>query len=180
MSTAGKNRAQLAQELYELQLDGSEEEVARKITAVISHLPAAEAMAVMELVTAMRVEAVAAVEADLEQFRLAGSVFDGLEDRRGLTLKQAAEIKAAQGDAVAIALLKKWNSREHRLGLALLKAATEAHPDWVVESRGYRFVGQGEPQESNALIEWFQTTHPKQAKAVEAAIGPDADDESKQ
>jgi hypothetical protein len=72
-----------------------------------------------------------------------------------MTLRQAAEIKAAQGDAVAIALLAQFSSREHRLGLALLHAAAEAHPDWLVEDRGYRFVGKGEPQESNALIEWF-------------------------
>lgn len=114
-------------------------------------------------------EEVAAEQRALDQMQLAGTVFDGLENQ-GLTLGQAATIKAAQGDAVAIALLAKLNSRPCRLGTALFEAAAEAHPGWERVDRGYRWMGVGEPPTVNATIDWFQMTHPGEAAAIELAI----------
>jgi hypothetical protein len=105
-----------------------------------------------------------------ESIKRVGSVFDGLEGQ-GLTLRQAAEIKAAQGDPIAISLLAKVNSREWRLGGALWRAACEAHPDWEAVGDGsFRFTGKDQPQEPDELVDWFQLTHPRKARAVEAAI----------
>jgi hypothetical protein len=166
-----KNRAQLAQEIDDIICsDDSDEEKERKRDAILGPLNYNEVVAVFALVDEMHRERVAKTERERKSLKLAASLFNGLEDRKGLTLGEAAEIKAAQGDPIAISLLKKLNSRDAQLFWALLNAAAEAHPEWLVKEDGVlRFIGQGEPQ-PNALIEWFQMMHPKQAKLIEAAI----------
>jgi hypothetical protein len=102
------------------------------------------------------------------------SIFDGLEDR-GLTLTEAAKIKAAQGDPMAISLLKHLNSRTYRLHVALLRAATSKRPDlWKPHDKGIAWLGKGEPPDDYVLIDEFQMKYPAEARAIEAAI--DADD----
>jgi hypothetical protein len=48
----------------------------------------------------------------------------------GSALGEAAAIKAAQGDALALAVLAQINSPRYRLKLALIDAGIELHPGW--------------------------------------------------
>jgi hypothetical protein len=141
-----KNRAQLAQELFELKFDGGAGDNWRKINAVISHLSRKEAQAVLELASTMRRERLGEPEyVDFERMNLA-------------TLAELAELC----------------SPAHQFDHALLHAAYEAHPDWLFGEYygydGYFFVGKGKEQESATLIEWYKTTYPEQATAIKAGI----------
>ena len=87
------------------------------------------------------------------------------------TLLDAAETKAAEGDGVAIALLADFNSDVMRLAKALTKAAAEAHPGWKLISDGSikRTSAQG-PDTPDALVDWFQMTHPREASEIEMRV----------
>jgi hypothetical protein len=177
-----KNRAKLAQELFELELtDDDEEENNRRMDAILGDLTEREAEAVWDLVEAMQAEREAEYKAKAEHSKRMQKLFEGLPNAKDLTTMQAAEIKAAQGDAFAIKILRWFNSRDHRLYIALFRAAVDAHPDWInVEGKGARFIGKDDEMQSadalgDALIDWFQMNHPKRAKEIEASIdeGPD-------
>jgi hypothetical protein len=100
---------------------------------------------------------------------LAGSIFEGLPD--GTTLAEAAKIKAAQGDPVALSYQAHANSSEYRIQCALWEAAVDAHPDWKKHNnRSYRWKGQGEAPSTDSMVDWFQLNHPAQAREIERAI----------
>lgn len=99
-----------------------------------------------------------------------GTIFDGLPE--GTTLQEAAEIKARGGDPLAIAWLAHQNSRASRLYHALFDAAVDTHPDWQRTAPGH-YKKTGSPLregDDHRLIDWFQTNHPREARAIEDAI----------
>ncbi|KWV50481.1 hypothetical protein AS156_14240 [Bradyrhizobium macuxiense] len=99
-----------------------------------------------------------------------GELLDGMP--KGTTVRQAAEIKAKRGDQLAIAFLAHINSPEVRIGEALWRAACEADPRWSKRGEGaYAWKGKGEPPSGEMMIEWFQTTHPTEARRIEAEVG---------
>jgi hypothetical protein len=56
------------------------------------------------------------------------------------------------------------DSREHRVIEALFDAAVDRRPGWrLVKERRYA-------PESRKLVEWFQTTHPHEARKIEDSI----------
>ncbi|ODM79934.1 hypothetical protein A6452_24260 [Bradyrhizobium elkanii] len=89
---------------------------------------------------------------------------------KGTTLRQAAEIKAKRGDPLAIAFLEEINSPVVRIGEALWRAACEADPRWSRIGAGFKWNGEGQPPSGAAMIEWFQMTHPTEARRIEAEI----------
>ena len=104
--------------------------------------------------------------ANLEQV---GALFSDMPE--GVTLLDAAEIKAAEGDAVAIALLADFNSDAMRLSVALTSAAAEAHQGWKLNSDGSikRTSDEG-PYTPEALADWFQMNHPREARDIEQRV----------
>jgi hypothetical protein len=99
-------------------------------------------------------------------------IFAGLS--RDITFPEACKIKAA-GDGPDAVLARKWLTRmsscEWRLGEALSDAAHAAHPDFVQEAgRVWHYTGAGKMPNEEDLIEWFQLTHPREAKRIENEI----------
>ena len=97
-----------------------------------------------------------------------GRILSGLPE--GTTIEEACAIKAARGDAGARQLLARLNSREWRLGDALLKAAFDEHPSWVRIGEGVVLRLDPDAPEDDELIEWFQKNYPHQARAIERSI----------
>ncbi len=93
-------------------------------------------------------------------------LLDGMP--KGTTLGQAAEIKARLGDPLAMAFLADINSSQVRIGEALWRAACEADPRWSKNGNGFKWKGEGEPPTGETMIEWFQMTHPGEARRIEA------------
>lgn len=85
------------------------------------------------------------------------------------TFAEACQIKAKQGNALAQRYADYFNSREYRVLQALGDAAADAHPGWKREEKGHYEKDGGAP-EGNELIEWFQKTHSREARAIEDAI----------
>jgi len=56
------------------------------------------------------------------------------------------------------------DSREHRVFEALFDAAVNLHAGWRLEKER-RYAPQ-----SHELVEWFQTTHPHEARNIEDSI----------
>jgi hypothetical protein len=98
-------------------------------------------------------------------------IFAGLS--RNITFHEACKVKAA-GDGPDAVLARKWlsrmESREWRLGEALGDAAHAAHPDFRREGRAWHYTGAGKMPNEQDLIEWFQLTHPREAKRIENDI----------
>src|SRR5258708_5383464 len=100
---------------------------------------------------------------------LVGSIFDGLPE--GTTFGEAVNIKAAQGDPIALSYQDHTNGLEYRTRCALWQAAVEAHPDWnTPDNRRYRWTGQGDAPSTDVMIDWFQTNHAAEARAIERAM----------
>ena len=97
-------------------------------------------------------------------------LFDGMSE--DVTVSQAVEIKAKQGNPLAIAILEQLNSVEYRRYHALWQAACEADPRWTKTDRGHLLWrgASGKAPSCDAMIEWFQTTHPREARRIEADI----------
>ena len=86
----------------------------------------------------------------------------------GMTLLEAAKTKAAGGDAAVIAILSNFNSDATRLSVALTSAAAEAHPGWKLNPDGsIKRTSDDGPDTPDALVDWFQLTHPRQARDIE-------------
>ena len=141
------------------------------IDAVLGNCDREMFEAVSALVGAEMRERIEQGTQQIEQDAAIAKIFEGhpLE----ITLQEAAEIEAAAGNDIALALLEQFGSRKQRVFDALFEAAVDAHPDWRRDSPGHYSNLTGAPLEDNAgteLVEWFQTNHPKQARAIEAAI----------
>jgi hypothetical protein len=111
----------------------------------------------------------AAEEADLEvqAWELLLPLFEGLPE--GTTLAEAVSIKAAQGDPIALSYQSHNKGRTSEV--ALWEAAVAIHPRWQNQERGYSWNGEGEPPSFVAMIDWFQTTYPREARAIEDLHG---------
>jgi len=87
-----------------------------------------------------------------------------------IPFEEACKIKAARGDRLAQSYLDRFNSRPYRVRVALTKAAVERHPGWLLVEEGvYRQLDPTAP-DIPELIDWFQTTFPREAKAIDAEI----------
>jgi hypothetical protein len=89
---------------------------------------------------------------------------------KGMTLGEAAKIKAAHGDPIALKFLAHDNSPAVRIQSALVRAAYDAHPLFSREARGNRWNGEGEAPSETAMIDWFQKNHPAEARRIEKEI----------
>jgi hypothetical protein len=86
-------------------------------------------------------------------------------------MEEAIEIKARQGDPIALHWQASMNTREYRLIEALGEAAHLAHPEWMQTREGhFEWTGDGEMPSEDAMIDWFQMTHPTEARRIEAEI----------
>jgi hypothetical protein len=99
---------------------------------------------------------------EADQARAAAQLFDGLP--KGITFEEACRIKASRGNEIARRFLSIMNSREQRVIDALFDAAVDRRPGWRLgKKRHYS-------PESRKLVEWFQTTHPHEARKIEDSI----------
>jgi hypothetical protein len=131
----------------------------------------AEISDAMEQVGAALEEDIERGQRELQQFETLTALLEGLPD--GVTLREAAEIKAKQGNPVAIAFLKRENSLPSKLMKAFIDAAVDAHPDWSRSDRGYRYHGTDPAMKKDggeSLVDWFQKTHPLKAREVERQV----------
>jgi hypothetical protein len=98
-------------------------------------------------------------------------MFSGLPDREKLTTIQACNIKYRQGSELARKWLLELYGANHRLSEALNSAAVAAHPNWKKTKKGhYRRIDKSQPDNFDDLIDWFQRTHPLQAREVHKAV----------
>jgi hypothetical protein len=96
-------------------------------------------------------------------------IFEGLGE--AITLSEAIEIKAAQGDPIALRWQAGMNTRWYRLNDALSVAAHEAHPQFEeAPDQVWHWKGDGKMPSVEELIDWFQMTHPTEARRIEAEI----------
>jgi hypothetical protein len=94
-------------------------------------------------------------------------VYDGLD--REMPFEEAVEIKAAQGDPVALKWQAYFTSKYYRMGLALLDAAMAKHPLYEPHLKGgWQWLGEkDERHKEHVLIEWFQIAYPAEARKIE-------------
>jgi hypothetical protein len=87
----------------------------------------------------------------------------------GQTIGQKLRIMAARGDKRAQRILDSWNTRERRVSDALFEAAAAKHPDWRQDGNAWRYRGPTKPEDDPAaqVIDWFQRTHPREARRIE-------------
>lgn len=90
------------------------------------------------------------------------------------TFDEAVRIKAAEGDRWAIDYVKSVESPQSRIRSALLFAAFERHPDWMVVHEGLvEYIGKEEnPSQitEDMLIDWMQMTYPAEARQIEDSV----------
>jgi|SRR5581483_1981716 len=96
-------------------------------------------------------------------------IIDGLGE--AITLDEAIEIKAALGDLVALRWRAAMNTKQYRLLDALGEAAHKAHPHFKqTPDKIWHWNGNGDMPSEDAMIDWFQMTHPTEARRIEAEI----------
>ena len=88
------------------------------------------------------------------------------------TLAQAIAIKAQQGYPLALRWQRAMNGKDYRLSEALGDAAHNAHPQFeqTPDGSGWHWTGDGEMPSEEAMIDWFQLTHPAEALRIEREI----------
>jgi hypothetical protein len=106
---------------------------------------------------------------ELRQLHVAEEILSGLP--KETTFYEACRIEAAQGHALAKQALDHMDSRPARVFNALFDAAVDVHPGWkrLKKEGQYSKHDQSAP-EAHGLVEWFQTTYPHEARALEDAI----------
>jgi hypothetical protein len=100
---------------------------------------------------------------EAKQARAAAKLFEGLP--KGIIFDDACRMKAAEGNGVAQRHLAAMNSRTNRVFEALFSAAVDLCPAWPRFQKNALY-----PMECRKLVEWFQTTHPREARKVEDSI----------
>jgi hypothetical protein len=102
-------------------------------------------------------------------------IFAGLPTTIGL--EDACRLKAKREGREG-ELARKWlaemNSPAHLLATALEVRAMELHPSFGRDpgKQGtWCWTGSGPMLETDALLDWFQMTHPKEASRIEAQFG---------
>jgi hypothetical protein len=106
------------------------------------------------------------INSQLEAAEQACRMFDGAPGAR--TYGEACQIKAEQGDEFAKAQLAAWDDPASRPFMPLFFAAVEKHPGWETDGRAYWPSEDDAPQTPEALVDWFQMNHPRDAKRIEA------------
>ena len=86
-----------------------------------------------------------------------------------MTYQGALQKLSAQGDAEAIQRLHDLQSAERNVFMTLFEAAVKLHPAWESDAPGIFTCNeeQGGPPTAEALVDWFQSTHPLQALRIE-------------
>jgi hypothetical protein len=145
-------------------------EIARRLAQQFPGAPEYQIARAFEIAADEACEEVARLESEANILHVLELLLDGMSE--DITVSEAAEIKAKQGDPLAIAILEKLNSLEYRRYHALWQAACEADPRWTKTDRGHLlWRGEnGKGPSGDAMIEWFQTTHPREARRIEAEI----------
>ena len=96
-------------------------------------------------------------------------ILEGLGKK--ISISEAVEIKAAQGDPIALRWQKAMGSKSYRLLEALGEAAHRAHPHFEqTPDHVWHWTGDGDMPSEDAMIDWFQMTHPTEARRIEAEI----------
>jgi hypothetical protein len=114
-------------------------------------------------------------EADAEYRRATREIDEALYLLHGLpantTIEEAVEIKAAQGDPIALQWRAIMSTRKYRVEEALEQAAYQAHPEWKETPDGhFEWKGDSAMPSEAAMIDWFQMTHPTEARRIEVEI----------
>jgi hypothetical protein len=106
---------------------------------------------------------------DQREIEEALHIIDGLGET--VTLDEAIEIKAAQGDLIALRWQAAMHTRQYRINEALGEGAHQAHPQFKqTPDHVWHWTGDGDMPSENAMIDWFQMTHPAEARQIEAEI----------
>lgn len=114
-------------------------------------------------------EAILKLEAEKVQIDLSAEL--GERFPQAATLGEAVEIGVACDDPIALAFHAVWSTDEYRVREALELAALRAHPRWTEGEEGnFKWTGDGDMPTGDALIEWFQMTHPAKAHEIERDI----------
>jgi hypothetical protein len=85
---------------------------------------------------------------------------------------EALRVAVSRGDEEATAYLAELESPEHQRTLrvlaALMNAAVDAHPAWSRTNREWCYHEDvAGPETPEALIDWYQLTYPREARAIE-------------
>jgi hypothetical protein len=115
-------------------------------------------------------EAEATYQREMKQFEEEMHIFEGMPEN--ISLAEAAEIKASQGDPIAKRVLAELTLPATRLTEELYYAACVADPkNWHVDNTGYTtWLGGGDMPSESKMIEWFQINHPAEARRIEKEI----------
>jgi hypothetical protein len=99
------------------------------------------------------------------------------------TFETVVTAKAARGDPLALKWKAIITSKTYRRLSALCVTACEAHPHFEVEDFGpsaprdlWLYTGPGEAPSVEKLLDWYQMTYPRQARAIERSIVADTVD----
>lgn len=108
-------------------------------------------------------------EAEIAEGEAMCRIMERAEATPHMTYGDALRKLAAQGDAEAIQRLLNLGSPEGDVFMALFEAAVTLHPAWKEDKPGSFSCDeeQGGPTTPEALVDWFQATHPLQASRIE-------------
>lgn len=146
----------------------------RLLKLAAERFPSAPFLLVQEAVRVIGSDEEAEIEDDeQEAAQLAAMV--AICQRHGVPedtpIEQGLAIAAERGDADAICFVTEMRRPEYRVHEALFRAALAAHPAWSQD--GASFVCDGtmdSPETDTALVDWYQHTHPRDARAITAAV----------
>lgn len=146
----------------------------RLLRKVADRFPGILGPQALEAIKALDHELDAEAEAaEREDAALAAAV--AICERHGIpadmTMSEGLRLAASRGDIEAAAFLAQANAPDRRVEAALWKAAAEAHPAWSCHGGGYVLdEDQPGPRSLDALTDWYQLTHPREALAIEEQV----------
>lgn len=143
--------------------------------AVEVRFPDVAATTVLEAIEVIRSDDEAAEE-DEERERAKVAAMVDMCQRHAIPqdtpMGEALRLMAERGEPAAIALLAEMNSPAYRVREALVDAALKAHPAWYRDGDRWTIADDtAGPVSDDDLVDWFQRTHPHEARAITDRIG---------
>ncbi len=165
------NAAEMAEIMLGWDIKGPDD-MGRLMKEHFPHARQAEVKRAVEITVFELRERARREQAEAAAMRALQKLDSDVPDTEADTLGGKLRVKAARGSRQAQAILDRWNSREDRVATALFEAAADRHPDFTRADRGWRYSGKEQlPDDVSAwLVDWFQRTHPREARAIEDAI----------
>ncbi|MGF3026697.1 hypothetical protein ACQVP2_28245 [Methylobacterium aquaticum] len=143
--------------------------------AVEARFPAAAAAAVLEAINVIQSDDEAAAEDEARERAQIASMVEMCQRHgipEGMAMGEALRLMAGRGEPAAIALLAEMESPAYRTREALAEAALEAHPAWTRDGEAWTLAeGAAGPASDDDLVDWYQRTHPRKARAITDRIG---------